>query len=113
MTIGKSNLDHQFGATCGSIFILERTRSGVERRGTMAAAWFLKEKALLLSDLKLVLKIYSQIFSFIESLSETNVILELEVKGNYFYSFAAFWAQGQHFHISVTPVHHGRDSYLV
>ena len=111
--MGKSNLDHLFGATCGSIFILERIRSGVERRGMTAAAWFLKEKALIWSDLKLVQKMHSWVFSFIESLSETNTILQLEVKGNYFYSYAVFCAQRQHFHISITPIHHGRDSYVV
>lgn len=79
----------------------------------MVAAWFLKEKALIWSDLKLVQKMHPWVFSFIENLSETNVILQLEGQGNYFYSYAAFCAQGQHFCISITPIHHGRDSHLV
>lgn len=79
----------------------------------MVPTWFLKEKTLIWSDLKLVHRIHSWVFSFTESLSETNVISQLEVKGNYFYIYTAFCAQRQRFHISTPQLHRGKDSHLV
>lgn len=69
ITTGKSNLNHLSGATCASVSILENIID-VERRGTIVVAWLLKEKAVICSDLKLVEKLHSQVFSFTKSLSE-------------------------------------------
>lgn len=73
ITTGKSNLNHLSGATCGSVSILENIID-VERRGTIIVAWLLKEKVLICSDLKLVQKLHSQVFSFTKSLSEMSSV---------------------------------------
>lgn len=76
--MGRSILYHLFGATSGSGVIPKGIKHG--KIGMMVVVWVLEE-VLIWSDLKLVQKMHFWVFGFIESLSKTNFMLQLEVRG--------------------------------